>query len=533
MKLSSYHKNLLDLFPSLSETDNNLPLLTHIGENPEQWEHKIPKEEKKRVFDYIHQNIGEFEKTLPYPPPKKPRFTFIDLFAGIGGFRQALQDLGGNCVFSSEWDIHAARTYYANYGVVPFGDIRGIDADSIPDHDILCAGFPCQPFSIAGVSKKTSLGQATGFEDEAQGTLFFEIKKILEANVRSFLSTRGKRNKGIQETLKNEPSRFMAYNNGLVLLTEELVVRSDDDGASFIEQMRGLQIVNGGQTTATIFFTKRDSSNQIDLSQVRVPAKIIVAGENNNLEAQEEFVGKVARFANTQNPIKESDFLAHSPFHRNFEKISQSIFCPDSVGRWFYERANGSYNTYLLREGKTPAQRRHITTKVTPRKRVIKKTELGQSIACWEGLPHIASLGGEKCLVNMNMKDHLEKDADSINVDYVKRRIAEYLIYYHTFYCLRGDICKQSPGVVRNYLVALLSLQFRESIYFDRIWLNQDLSDSFKTQIRVWGQHLYDAMIERSGGRQLSESGKRPQTWDYFKTCSLEPIRTKISEFRV
>jgi len=355
--------------------------------------------------------------------------------------------------------------------------------------------------------------------------------RILEANVRSFLSTRGKRNKGIQETLRDEPSRFMAYNNGLVLLTEDLVVRSDDDGASFIEQMRGFQIVNGGQTTATIFFTKRDSSNQIDLNQVRVPAKIIVTGEDDNPEIREEFVGKVARFANTQNPIKESDFLAHSPFHRNFEKISQSIFCPDSVGRWFYERANGSYNTYLLREGQTPAKRRHITTEVTPRKRVIKKTELGQSIACWEGYPHIASLGGEKCLVSM--KEHLEKDADSINVDYVKRRIAEYLIYYHTFYCLRGDICKQSPGVVRNYLVAILSLQFRESINFDRIWLNQDLSDSFKTQIRVWGQYLYDAMIERSGGRQLSESGKRPQTWDYFQTCSLEPIRTKISEFRV
>jgi len=212
MKLSSYHKNLLDLFPSLSETDNNLPLLTHIGENPEQWEHKIPKEEKKRVFDYIHQNIVEFEKTLPYPPPKKPRFTFIDLFAGIGGFRQALQDLGGNCVFSSEWDIHAARTYYANYGVVPFGDIRGIDADSIPDHDILCAGFPCQPFSIAGVSKKTSLGQATGFEDEAQGTLFFEIKKILEAkrppfflleNVKNILShDKRKTIKVIKKTFK-------------------------------------------------------------------------------------------------------------------------------------------------------------------------------------------------------------------------------------------------------------------------------------------------------------------------------------------
>ena len=127
----------------------------------------------------------------------------------------------------------------------------------------------------------------------------------------------------------------MAYNNGLVLLTEELVVRSDDDGASFIEQMRGLQIVNGGQTTATIFFTKRDSSNQIDLSQVRVPAKIIVTGENNNLEAQEEFVGKVARFANTQNPIKESDFWLIPHFIVTLKRFLNQFFVRIPSGAGF------------------------------------------------------------------------------------------------------------------------------------------------------------------------------------------------------
>lgn len=354
--------------------------------------------------------------------------------------------------------------------------------------------------------------------------------RILEANVRSFLSTRGKRNKGIQETLRTEPTRFMAYNNGLVLLTEELIVRSNNDGASFIEQMKGLQIVNGGQTTATLFFTMRETPNQAGLSQVRVPAKIIVTGKNDDLEAQEEFVGKVARYANTQNPIKESDFLAHSPFHRNFEKFSQTIYCPDSIGRWFYERANGSYNTYLLREGSTPTKRKHITTNVTPRKRVINKTALGQSIACWENKPDIASLGGEKCLIKM--KDQLENDADLIDVNYVKRRISEYIIYYHIYYYLRGDICKQSPGVVRNYLIALISQNFRKSINYERIWQYQELSDAFRNQIRIWGQQLYDAMIEQAGGRQLSESGKRSQTWDTFKTFSLQPRRTGIPEFR-
>ncbi|MDO5576336.1 MAG: DNA (cytosine-5-)-methyltransferase [Fibrobacter sp.] len=116
---------------------------------------------------------------VPFPPPKIFHFTFIDLFAGIGGFRIAFQKAGGKSVFSCEWDEAAQKTYEANYGEIPAGDIRSVDKDAIPEHDVLCAGFPCQPFSLAGVSKKNSMGRATGFDDQTQGTLFFEIKEIL------------------------------------------------------------------------------------------------------------------------------------------------------------------------------------------------------------------------------------------------------------------------------------------------------------------------------------------------------------------
>ena len=112
---------------------------------------------------------------------QKPAFSFIDLFAGIGGFRLGLEKLGGKCVFSCEWDKYSRRTYEAWYGEVPFGDIRSLDAAQVPDHDILAGGFPCQPFSLAGVSKKNSLGRQHGFLCEAQGTLFFEVAKISDA----------------------------------------------------------------------------------------------------------------------------------------------------------------------------------------------------------------------------------------------------------------------------------------------------------------------------------------------------------------
>lgn len=116
--------------------------------------------------------------------PEEPEFRFVDLFAGIGGLRMGFESIGGECVFTSEWDKACRQTYAANYGCDehPFeGDITQVPVGEIPDHDVLLAGFPCQPFSIAGVSKKTSLGRAHGFLDETQGTLFFDVVRILEA----------------------------------------------------------------------------------------------------------------------------------------------------------------------------------------------------------------------------------------------------------------------------------------------------------------------------------------------------------------
>lgn len=133
-----------------------------------------------KKHNLIKQGKLNFKWDIPFPSPENPKFKFIDLFAGIGGIRLAYQKVGGKCVFSSEYNKFAKVTYEANFGEVPFGDITVIDEKSIPDHDLLLAGFPCQPFSIAGVSKKNSLGRSHGFLDETQGTLFFDIARILK-----------------------------------------------------------------------------------------------------------------------------------------------------------------------------------------------------------------------------------------------------------------------------------------------------------------------------------------------------------------
>lgn len=147
-------------------------LIEKFSDNPKDLE----------LEDSALQYLIGFEQNVPFPKPANTKFTFIDLFAGIGGFRLAMQRLGGECVFSSEWDKMAQRTYNANFGEIPFGDITKEETKEwIPaKFDVLCAGFPCQPFSIAGVSKKNSLGRKHGFEDERQGNLFFHIAEIIE-----------------------------------------------------------------------------------------------------------------------------------------------------------------------------------------------------------------------------------------------------------------------------------------------------------------------------------------------------------------
>lgn len=143
----------------------------------------------KSIQDCMTEALASlFNETYRESTQVTSKFTFIDLFAGIGGMRLAFEKQGGQCVFSCEWDKYCQKTYFDNFGVIPHGDIRQVYEKDIPNHDILIAGFPCQPFSIAGVSKKNSLGRATGFLDKTQGTLFFDVVRIInEKRPRAFL----------------------------------------------------------------------------------------------------------------------------------------------------------------------------------------------------------------------------------------------------------------------------------------------------------------------------------------------------------
>lgn len=245
-----------------SKSDGRLAHLTHYFQNnlngasryfqPKAIEYLIEQHEKLNIVgDPDFQHYLPIKWDVPFPPPSNPKFRFIDLFAGIGGIRMAFQNLGGKCVFTSEWNTFAQKTYEANFGEVPFGDITRIKESDIPDHDVLLAGFPCQPFSIAGVSKKNALGRKHGFLDETQGTLFFDIARILRhkrpaafllENVKNLVShDKGNTFRVITETLKE-----LGYHIHYKVL----------DGKHFVPQHRERIIIVGFRENVDFKFPK-------------------------------------------------------------------------------------------------------------------------------------------------------------------------------------------------------------------------------------------------------------------------------------
>ncbi|MCV2485942.1 DNA (cytosine-5-)-methyltransferase [Flavobacterium sp. SH_e] len=245
------------------KTDNGLAKFTHYLQNHKNGVSEYFKNDAEKYLTTIHEKLNILEEPnfqyylpikwdIPFPSPEEPKFKFIDLFAGIGGIRLAYQNLGGKCVFTSEWDTYSKKTYEANFGKVPFGDITQINETEIPDHDVLLAGFPCQPFSIAGVSKKNALGRNHGFLDETQGTLFFDIARILK---------------------HKRPKTFMLEN------VKNLV--SHDKGNTFKVIKKTLEELN-----YTIYYKVLDGKYFVPQHRERI---IIVGFDNEYFEGKENF----------------------------------------------------------------------------------------------------------------------------------------------------------------------------------------------------------------------------------------------------
>lgn len=366
-------------------------------------------------------------------------------------------------------------------------------------------------------------GEALRFVYEKYGA------RLLEANVRSFLSASGKVNAGIRRTLREQPEQFIAFNNGIVVVADEAMLQRTEEGGNGILWLKGMQIVNGGQTTASIYFTKKKNPD-VDLGNVRIPAKVIIFKEMDPV-AEEALVSDISRFANSQNSVKLSDLSANKAFHVELEKLASSTYCPDGVGRWFYERAAGSYNVLMMREGSTPAKLRQLREAVPPARR-ITKTDLAKFIHAWGQKPHLVSLGSQK---------NFEKFMDSFreqegveppplpDVAAFKRMIAQAILFRKTQSLVRPMVPAFAANVT-TYLVSLLSHRLGDRLNLERIWQSQDLSPRFRQQIQAWAIEVSEVLHRTSAGRMISEWAKKPECWDGVRDAAYSEALSGIPE---
>lgn len=356
--------------------------------------------------------------------------------------------------------------------------------------------------------------------------------QVLEANVRSFLSAAGKINKGIRDSLREEPERFMAYNNGVVLVADGIGVTRAADGSPGIHWLKGMQIVNGGQTTASIYFTKRKFPDT-DLSKVRVPAKLIILHSSED-EDEEDLISNISRYANSQNAVKASDLSANHPFHTELEAIANRTYCPDGVGRWYYERSAGSYKVMLEREGKTLAGIKKLQSSIPPARK-ITKTDLAKYLNTWAQMPHLASLGGQKNFnafmeeIESRQKNGLARAPSSAEF---KQMIAQVILFKSAQKMIR-PLFPAFQGNVTIYTLSLLSQRAGGSIDLDMIWQRQGISSEFSRQIEKWSREVNEALHRGATGRMISEWAKKLECWWFVRDYKYSELATGIPELRV
>jgi hypothetical protein len=355
--------------------------------------------------------------------------------------------------------------------------------------------------------------------------------RLLEANVRSFLSVKGKGvNAGIQNTLRSAPERFMAYNNGIVIVADEMRLGRPGDGSSGIAWLKGLQIVNGGQTTASIYFAKKKYPDT-DLSRVRVPAKIIVMRAQDSAK-EEALVSDISRFANSQNAVRQSDLSANKPFHIEIEKLSRTIYCPDGVGQWFYERAAGSYNTLLAREGTTVAKLKALKDAI-PTARRVTKTDLAKYITAWDKKPDIVSLGSQKnfdkFMASLTSADGSESPLPTVT-DF-KAMMAKAKIYRDSQRLLR-PMFQAFQANVTAYTVSLVAEKLGDRIDLEKIWSRQAVSSELLAQIATWAKEINEVLHSTSGGKMISEWAKRPECKEAAMRASFSIHAPNIPEIK-
>ena len=341
--------------------------------------------------------------------------------------------------------------------------------------------------------------------------------RLLERNVRSFLQVKGAVNKGIRDTLRDEPDMFLAYNNGISVTAESVEVIRDENGRPSIKKIRDMQIVNGGQTTASIYNAWKDKKLDVDLSKVFVQMKLSVISTS---AAMDEIVPKISAFANTQNKIQMADFSANDPFHRKIEELSRITWAPAQGGQkpqnWFYERARGQYTDMLSKE--TTTLRRKAYKETHP---LFTKTDLAKYENTWDQMPYCVSEGAQKNFKKFTMR-LAERGNYVPDAKYYERLIAKAILFRRTEKLVQQQQYGGYRANIVTYTIAYLSHVTGQRINLDAIWKNQSLTTALEENIVEVSKFVQQMIVNPPGGANVGEWCKKQQCWNAIKEHSYE-----------
>lgn len=389
--------------------------------------------------------------------------------------------------------------------------------------------LPCLPAHVSGSDYSSYL-------IVLPGALLSQIyglygARLLEQNVRVFLQARTKVNQGIINTVRDSPEMFFAYNNGLTATASDVVLETTEDGNTGISAVRNLQIVNGGQTTASILYAQ--DQRQAELGSVFVQMKLSVIKP----EKVEEIVPKISRFANTQNRISEADFFSSHPFHVQMEKISRRLSAPATKSlagtKWFYERARGQYKDAGAYG--SAADKRRFQAEF-PKNQVINKTDLAKYEASFECYPHLVSQGAQKCFLNFaeRVAARWEKKESSFHDGYFREAMARAIVFRQTDKIVSSsDWYKADRGYKANivtYTIAWLVNHLREdrkmALNLTDVWNRQELPPEIEAAVSLIAEEVA-AEIKNTPdtARNVSEYAKQIQCW-----AKVKALKIKVSD---
>lgn len=348
--------------------------------------------------------------------------------------------------------------------------------------------------------------------------------RLLEQNVRSFLQFTGKINKGIRNTILKEQHMFMAFNNGIAATAEEVTITDlPNNQGKAIAQVKDFQIVNGGQTTASVYHTwKKD---KVDISNVFVPVKLTIVKNRENFS---EIVGRIAEYANTQNKVSASDLSSNKENHVLIEKLSRTIWAPPISGettqtRWFFERSRGQYKNERIRFGITPSKRKQFD-KQNPRSQMFTKESLAKNLNSYDEVyngkklvigPHIVVRGSQKNYAQF-LNYNFSFKPDNI---WFEDAIAKAILFSSTekVYGVKPNAIGDMRYITVPYSLAWLGYKLNYKLDLYKIWKQQSLSVNLKSKLHEIMSKIEDYIKNKAPGSLYGEWAKKEECWNVIK----------------